>query len=142
MLQAQDFETAKNLYSELLVWLEENDFEKAVNSLKNAGMKLFTVLKMGVSQQGRKTLCSGNALDSFVSNMKTKSRRVTHWQTKTETSNMVERWICARADHKEQTTYAIPMDISDLQTLIDALDQRDKMLQQGWQPGKDLDQAA
>ena len=55
---------------------------------------------------------------------------------------MVERWICARADREEQTTYAMPMDISDLQTLIDALDQRDKMLQQGWQPGKDLDQAA
>ena len=142
MLQSQDFETAKNLYNELLVWLEENDFETAVNSLKDAGMKLFTVLEMGVSQKGRKTLCSGNVLDSFVSNMKTKSRRVTNWQAKKETSNMVERWICARADREEQTTYAMPMDISDLQTLIDALDQRDKMLQQGWQPGKDLDQAA
>ena len=87
-------------------------------------MKLFTVLKMGVSQRGRKTLCSGNALDSFVSNMKTKSRRVTHGHAKTKTSNMVERWICARrgADHEEQTTYAMSMDISDLQTLIDALD--------------------
>ena len=74
MLQSQDFETAKNLYNELLVWLEENDFETAVNSLKDAGMKLFTVLEMGVSQKGRKTLCSGNVLDSFVSNMKTKSR--------------------------------------------------------------------
>ena len=61
---------------------------------------------------------------------------------KQKTSNMVERWICARVDREEQTTYAMPMDISDLQTLIEALGQCDQMLQQGWQPAKDLEQAA
>ena len=67
--------------SEDMMSILESDEKREVEEQRSRTESYF---KMGVSQKGRKTLGSGNALDSFASNMKTKSRRVTHCHAKTK----------------------------------------------------------
>jgi transposase-like protein len=81
-------EEALKDHKTLVRWLGEINTE-AVNSLEEANLETLTVIKLGVGNLLRKTLCSTNPIESIFDKVRDKSKRVKNWNAGVD---QIPRW--------------------------------------------------
>jgi transposase-like protein len=82
---------------EQVEWLERS-YPKAAASLKEGLEETFTINRLGLSPALRRCLATTNVIESSLSGVAGRTRRVTHWRS----GEMALRWAAAAALETEK----------------------------------------
>jgi putative transposase len=93
IMTANSFEQAVTEHNRLQEWLDEKNFE-AASSLREIGMDLLGLHRLGITGLLRRSLASTNLIESLFSVVRHKCARVKNWNSSTDARL---RWVASAA---------------------------------------------